>query len=129
MKLNAAKNPCITCGMQISWDNAAREKLNWRGPLNLDGTTHRHNENTVIAPQQLEQIREQNTEKVSPPVSSQQSAIQQAHEENMKSGEELRSSIDGLTVQLGEFKDAIKSVEVTLLLLNETIKAYLDLPK
>lgn len=40
MKLMAAKNPCTTCGMQISWDNIAREKLNWRGPLNLDGTIH-----------------------------------------------------------------------------------------
>lgn len=115
MTLTPASKPCNTCGAVISWDQHAREQLNWRGPVNLDGSQHRHSQNTVIATDRMHAAQEadrsmsleESKQQAVLAVDERRNAIQKAHDENMESNEKLRHAIDGLTLQLEKFNRLI----------------------
>lgn len=113
MKLTPAKSPCNTCGLPISWDQNLREQLNWRGPLNLDGSQHRHNQqqNTITTTTTRDEDNsmslEESKQQAVLAVDERRNAIQKAHDENMESSEKLRHAIDGLTLQVEKFNRLI----------------------
>ena len=127
-QLYPSKVGCNKCGGQISWDVSTRERLGTKLPLNLDGTIHDREScanNKAVDPQSLLAIPGPTA--TTTVADARTKAIEQAHEENMRASEELRRSVESLTISLASLTDIFTRVDKSIIFLSETIRAYLQM--
>lgn len=122
-QLYAAKKPCNKCGGLISWDVGIRQYLGTKLPLNLDKTIHDKascelvkEEHPGLPTEPLPRPERQPQPQSQPQQQEERrNAIQQAHDENMQSGEKLRQTIQALI-------DKLTDIEKQMIIANEIVK-------